>query len=277
MQPGWSLQARNPEFIDSLMPYWEFFYRYYFRVETAGWENISPGQNVLLVGSHNGGLASPDMMMTMYDWFRHFGTKKPAYGLMHPTVWKTNPYLSVLAEKAGALVAHPKMALAALQSGATVLVYPGGAQDVFRPHSQRHRIHLAGRKGFIKIALRTNVPIVPVISVGAHDTMMVLGDCYELVKKLHQAGMPWLFDADPEVFPIYLGLPWGIALGPLPNIPLPAKIKIKVCPPIYFAKYGQAAARDRQYVDSCYNLVRQKMQTELDALVAASKTDNWQW
>ena len=265
---GWSLDERSPQVIKSLMPLWEWFYRYYFPVTTDGWQHIPPQEQVLLVGSHNGGLATPDMVMTMYDWFRHFGTERLVYGLMHPSVWKVNPTIARLGEKTGAIVAHPKMALAALERGASVLVYPGGAQDVFRPHRERDRINFAGRKGFIKLALRAKIPIIPVISKGAHDTLIVLDDFYELVQKLHQWGMPWLLDVDPEVFPIYLGLPWGIGVGPLPNIPLPVPIHTRVCSPIIFERYGRQATRDRAYVDACYQKVVTQMQHELDILIA---------
>ncbi len=262
---GWSLEYRNPDTIKSLMPYWEWFYRYYFRVKSDGWENI-PDRQVLFVGSHNGGLVAPDMIMMMYDWFRRFGTDRLIYGLMHAQVWKFNPELSKLAAETGAVVAHPKMAIAAFNQGASVLVYPGGAQDVFRPHCQRNQINFAGRKGFIKLALKQGVPIVPAISVGAHDTLFVLADCYEMMTKFNGWGMPWVLDLDPQVFPIYLGLPWGIAFGPLPNFPLPAQIKTRICEPIMFEKYGQKAANDRKYVDYCYQQVYKIMQRELDIL-----------
>ena len=222
----------------------------------------------MLVGSHNGGLAAPDMVMTMYDWFRNFGTQRPSYGLMHPHAWKMNSAIAQLAAQTGAIVAHPKMAIAALESKASVLVYPGGAQDVFRPHRDRDKINLAGRTGFIKLALKYHVPIIPIISTGAHDTLIVLADFYEQAKQLHRWGMPWLLNLDPQVFPIYLGLPWGIAIGPLPNIPLPVPIRIRVCPPIWFERYGKKAAGDRNYVKSCYELVLTQMQQQLNSLIA---------
>ena len=264
---GWSLDARSPQVIESWMPTWEWFYRYYFRVRTEGWHHINPEERVLIVGSHNGGLAAPDMTMVMYDWFRRFGTERPVYGLMHSNVWQVYPELSQLAAQMGAVLAHPKMAIAALQRGASVLVYPGGAQDVFRPYSQRHQIELAGRRGFIKLALRENVPIVPIVSTGAHDTLFVLADIYPLMRQLHEWGMPWLFDLDPEVFPIYLGLPWGLSFGPLPNWPLPVQIRTRVCKPIVFDRGGREAASDRAYVDACYHQVRRHMQAELDELL----------
>lgn len=271
---GWSLDERDPKFIEALMPLFGFLYHYYFRVQTSGWENIPPQQKVLLVGSHNGGLAAPDMAMMMYDWFRRFGVEKPVYGLMHPKAWQVSTPLAHMAAKAGAIIAHPKMAYTALRSGASVLVYPGGAEDVFRPHYLRNKIYLAGRQGFIKLALRENVPIVPVISWGAHDTLIVIADCYKVVQQLHEWGMPWLLGIDPEVFPIYLGLPWGLAIGPLPNIPLPVPIYTRVCPPIVFERYGREAASDRYYVDKCYELVVSQMQQELDNLIKLTAKTN---
>lgn len=267
---GWSLDERDPKTIASWMPIWDWFYRYYFRVETDGWHHIQHHERVLLVGSHNGGLAAPDMSMVMYDWFRRFGTERLAYGLMHPLVWKVYPALADMAMQMGAIIAHPKMAMAALQRGASVLVYPGGAQDVFRPYHQRDRIHLAGRRGFIKLALREQVPIIPVISTGAHDTLLVLEDFYPLMRQLHDWGMPWLFDLDPEVFPLFLGLPWGVALGPVPNFPLPVQIRTRICPPIRFDRYGRDAANDRAYVAECYHQVQATMQAELDRLIEFS-------
>lgn len=261
------MDERDPEFIQSLMPILSFFYNYYFRVKTSGWDNISPQEKVLFVGSHNGGLAAPDMQMVMYDWFRRFGVEQPVYGLMHPKAWQVSPSIAQIFAKTGAILAHPKMAYAALRSGASLLVYPGGAEDIFRPYSLRNQICLAGRQGFIKVALRENVPIVPIISCGAHDTLIVLTDLYKVVEQLHEWGMPWLLGIDPEVFPIYLGLPWGLAIGPLPNIPFPVSIHTQVCPPIVFERYGQDAASDRQYVNQCYELVVNQMQQALDQLV----------
>jgi len=269
-KPGWSLNQRDPRFIQSLMPLWGWLYDYYFRVQTSGWQHIPADKKVLFVGSHNGGFAAPDMFMVMYDWFRRCGVERPVYGLMHPKVWQLSPSLAELAGFCGAIEAHPKVAIAALRSGASVIVYPGGLQDVFRPYYLRHKIHFAGHQGFIKLALRENVPIVPVISCGAHDTLIVLTDCYKIMQQLHSRGMPWLLGIDPEVFPIYLGLPWGLAFGPLPNIPLPMTIHTRVCPPIVFERYGQEAASDRSYVNACYEIVQSQMQQELNSLVELS-------
>jgi len=205
---------------------------------------------MLAVGSHNGEIAVPDMFVFLYEWFRWYGTERLACGLMHPTVWQVSPDVASMAVQCGALKAHPKMAIAALPKNVPVLVYPGGARDIFCPHHLRDRIYFAGRKGFIKLALREEVPIVPIIFHGAHDNLIVLADLYEQAKQLHELGMPCLFGIDLVVFPVYLGLPWGLSIGSLPNLSLPVQILTRVCESIVFERYGSEAARDRDYVDA---------------------------
>lgn len=264
---GWPLDDRNPQIIEQLMPFVGWVYRNYFRVQTDGWEHIPKTGKVLLIGSHNGGLAAPDTVMMTYDWFRQFGTDRFAYAVMEPKVWQALPGVARLAAQVGAIQPHPDLVRAALRGDAAVLIYPGGAKDVFRPHSMRNKIYFHGHKGFIKLALQEEAPIIPFISHGAHSTLIVLADIYPQLAQLHKWGMPWLGGFDPGVFPIYLGLPWGIGVGPLPNIPLPIPIHTKVCPPILFERYGQEAARDREYVKQCYERVCQQMQQELNRLV----------
>jgi 1-acyl-sn-glycerol-3-phosphate acyltransferase len=268
MGQGWSLADRDPEMIRRLMPFWEWCYRYYFRVETEGWQHVPAQGQMLLVGSHNGGMAAPDMHMMMYDWFLRFGIEsRPVYGLMHRGISQMSPPLLDLAVKTGAVMAHPKMAIAAIDQGANVLVYPGGVEDVFRPWRDRGRICLGSNRAFIKLALRYRLPIVPTISWGAHDTLIVLGDIYPWVKRLHDDfGMPWLMGIDPVVFPIYLGLPWGLGIGPLPNVPLPRKIYTRVLEPIVFERWGVEASKDRGFVEDCYLRVEGQMQGGLDRL-----------
>lgn len=267
---GWSLGDRDPEFIKAAMVNWGWFYEHYFRVQSDGWEHVPQEGPALVVGTHNGGITAPDMIMTMYDWFRRFGVYRPCYGLMHPLIWEVYPGIAPWAVRCGAVRAHPQPAIAALKSGATVLVYPGGAQDVFRPFWRKHQIEMAGRKGFIKLALRQEVPIIPLISVGAHETLVVLGDFYPLLDELlkrFKITKPFTGALDPQIWPLYLGLPWGVCLGPMFNIPWPNAIRLRVCPPIEFPRYGRKAASDRDYVDRCYDQVVQSMQSHLDQLV----------
>ena len=93
MKSGWSLDNRDPKYIQSMMPTWAWLYKYYFKVKTSGWINIPQGK-ILLVGTHNGGLAAPDLAMIMYDWFRRYGTDRLIYGLMHGDMWELHPLLA---------------------------------------------------------------------------------------------------------------------------------------------------------------------------------------
>ncbi|MFQ6537818.1 MULTISPECIES: lysophospholipid acyltransferase family protein [Aphanothece] len=259
---------RDPGVIRRLMPVWEWFYRHYFRVRTSGWEHMPSQGQVLLVGSHNGGLATPDLPMFLVDWIRRYGVQRQVYGLTHAKVWKAYPGMAELAARVGAVPFHPRQALAVLRQGHSLLVYPGGGEDAFRPHRLRDRIHFRGRTGFIRLALWQELPVMPLISWGAHDTLVVLEDCTAQARRLHALGMPWLLGLDPEVFPLYLGLPWGLGVGPLPNLPLPAAIHTRVCAPVVFPRTGYEASRDRGYVQACYEQVVAHMQGELDRLAA---------
>lgn len=270
---GWSLEDRSPQVIEQLLPFYGWLYQYYFQVKTDGWENIPREGPLLLIGSHNGGLAAPDLLMVAYDWFRRFGTARLAYALMDPRIWRFLPGWARLAAQVGAIQSHPRMASAALRRGASLLIYPGGLRDVFRPYCLRHTIYFGGHRGFVKLALRESVPIVPLISEGAHATLLVLADIYPQLQQLHRIGCPWLFGIDPGTWPIYLGLPWGIAAGPWPNLPLPIPLHTRVCPPIVFERLGEEAAHDRHYVRECYDLVCHLMQEELTRLVEEDRTN----
>lgn len=264
---GLSLDERDPQIIEQLMPFFGWLYQYYFRVQTDGWEHIPKTGKVLLIGSHNGGVAAPDAVMMTYDWFGQFGTERLAYALMDRRIWKFLPGLARLATQVGTIQPNPTLARTALRRGAALLIYPGGAKDVFRPYHLRHRINFQGHRGFIQLALQEEVTIIPWIGLGAHSTLIVLGDIYPQLQQLHRWGMPWLKGIDPGVFPIYLGWPWGVGIGPLPNIPFPLKLHTRVCPPIIFERYGRAASHDRDYVQQCYRQVVETMQRELEQLV----------
>ena len=271
---GWSLDGRTPQTIEACLPVWKWLYDHYFRVQTSGWEHVPDRGAFLAVGSHNGGLAAPDMVAVIYDWVRRYGPQRPMYGLVHEYVWRYYPLLARLAVQIGGVRAHPRPAIAALKRDAGVLVYPGGPQDVFRPHAQRDRIELAGRTGFIKLALRQGVPIIPVVSWGAHDSLIVLAELYEPLKAfLRENHLDWPFGIDPVVMPIYLGMPWGLAFGPLPNIPFPTKVYTRIGPPIAFDRTGREAASDRAYVQDCYERTRLAMQGSLDRLIADAAID----
>jgi 1-acyl-sn-glycerol-3-phosphate acyltransferase len=162
--------------------------------------------------------------------------------------------------KFGTVAASPENSKRALESGAALLVYPGGDYEVHRPTWERNRVDFGNRKGFIRLALEQNVPIVPVVSIGGQETALFLTRGERLARLLALDRMFRL-----KVLPISLALPWGLNIGDMfGHIPLPAKVTIETLPAIDLrAEFG--ADPD---VDEIYDHVRQLMQDTLDALAA---------
>jgi 1-acyl-sn-glycerol-3-phosphate acyltransferase len=259
---GRDLTARDPEYIRGFMPILEFGYRYYFRVQAGGLENLPRRGPALLVGNHGGGLLAPDAAMTMYLWVRERGLEQPAYGLIDRRVFGidgVNRHIS----KCGGIQADPRMAMKALDSGAVVLVYPGGADDAFRPYSKRNEIELGGNQAFIKLALRYRIPVIPVVTSGAHDTLIVLDDGKEIAKTLGLDKM------GIDRLPISLTL-FGLTIGTCFHIPFPAQIRVEIGRPIRFAGLGPESTKDRSAVAGCFELVRQEMRGLLNGLLAGT-------
>ena len=250
---------RDPEFIRANLDKLAFLVERYHETDVEGLEHVPEGA-ALAVGNHNGGLMSPDMFALMVAWWRHFGVDTPAYGLMHDLPFRI-PVIGDALARCGAVNAHPANAAALLGRGVKVLVYPGGDIDAFRPASKRHEIVFGERRGFIRVALRARAPIVPIVSVGAHDAFHVLTDGREMVRRLGLKRFSRV-----EAFPIALCLPWGVTFGPALYWPLPVRMRIRVLPPIAWPSLPKEAADDDAIVGACREEVRSAMQTALTAL-----------
>ncbi len=256
-----SLDERDPEYMERNLRWLNYVADYYFRGEVRHIERIPAKGPVLLVGNHSGGMATPDTWVFMVNFLRHFGLSRPSYALAHNIVMGL-PLMGTMLRKSGTLPAHPDYARAALRKGASVLVYPGGDEDVFRTWSERNRIHLANRTGFVRLALQERVPIQPVVSIGGHETVFVASDGKKLARVLG------LERFRLKALPIMFCLPWGISPGNyLLHLPLPAKITVEVGEPIDFhAQFGKLDARDPEVLWACYHYVEQRMQGILDSL-----------
>lgn len=250
---------RDPSVIRAYLPRFELLFRHYHHATVEGLEHVPDGP-ALAVGNHNGGMMSPDMFALMAAWWRHFGVDSPAYGLMHDMPFRL-PIVGGLMPSLGAVRARPGNALELLRRGAKVLVYPGGDIDAFRPWHRRHEIVFGERMGFVRVALRSGAPIVPVVSAGAHDAFRVLTDGRELVARL---GLKRI--ARVEVFPVTLCLPWGISFGASFYWPLPVRIRIRVLAPIRWPDLPAEAADDDRIVWRCREEVRDAMQAALTDL-----------
>jgi 1-acyl-sn-glycerol-3-phosphate acyltransferase len=228
----------------------------FYAPEIDGIEQLPEGR-ALVVGTHNGGPLAPDMFSLMVGFWRHHGASRAAYGLAHDMVFKL-PFLGKWIARLGAVPASQENARLLLEKDVAVLVYPGGDLDSYKPYRERHTVKFGGRKGWVRLALRTGAPIVPVVSVGAHEVIYVLSDGTRLAEGL---GLKRRFRI--EVLPVALALPFGLAVGPFaPYLPLPTKVRIRVLPPIAVPR----GADDAATVDAIDADVRGIMQRALDEL-----------
>jgi 1-acyl-sn-glycerol-3-phosphate acyltransferase len=256
--PQADLDERDPDYIREALPGMWLLSSLYFRGEVRGLGNIPEDGPVLLVGNHSGGNLSPDTTVFTLAFSAYFGVERRFYQLAHNLVLSM-PGLGFL-RRFGTVAASPENAEKALRSGAAVLVYPGGDHEVHRPSWESSRVDFAGRKGFVRLALEHDVPIVPVVSIGGQETALFLSRGESLSRLL---GLDRLLRL--KVLPISLALPWGVNVGDfLGHLPLPAKITIEALPPVHLREeFGPEPD-----VDEAYDHVVRLMQETLDALAA---------
>jgi 1-acyl-sn-glycerol-3-phosphate acyltransferase len=139
-----------------------------------------------------------------------------------------------------------------------VLVYPGGDYETFRPSWHSDQIEFGGRRGFVKLALEENVPIVPVVAIGGQETALFLGQGQGISSALRLDRALRL-----KVFPVQVAPPLGLTLLDMPiRMPLPSKIKIDVLPRIDLREELGADGDPRD----AYELVTSRMQDTLRGL-----------
>lgn len=254
--------ARDPAFLRAVRPILELYVSY-FRPEVRGFERLPQQGPFLVVGNHSGGQTPPDLPVLMTAWWRERGEDERVYALFH-SFFMGLPGVGSLMQRAGAVEAAPTDAEAILRNGGILVVYPGGDYEVFRPWRDRNHIQFGDRVGFVRLALRTGVPVVPAVSVGAHETVVVLARGERAAKRL---GLDHRFRL--KVLPLVLGPPFGVVPGGIPTWPLPAKITVELCDQIdWSSRYGPEAAEDDVIVRRCYEEITGTMQVALDRLVS---------
>jgi len=257
-----SLDNRDPDRVDRWCRAIRGPATTYFRYELRGAEHIPDGP-VLYVGNHSGGILTPDTFLLCAELYAHRGIDAMPYGLGHE-VAITAPIAHQVVVPLGAVRASHENAHRLFTAGHKVMVYPGGDLDNQRPFRHRHRIVFGGRSGYIRLALREGVPIVPITTAGGHSTFVIVDDLRWLARL---SGARRFLRS--KVWPLTWSIPWGLTLGPVPlYVPLPSRILAEIGDPIRFERTGPQAAKDDDYVRRCDERVRSLMQTTLDALAA---------
>ena len=256
--------ARDPVFIRRVRPLFDWFYDHYFRCETELVADVPEGP-VLAVANHNGMSGMPDMFCHMTAFWRRYGDQQDAYGLMHDFPFRV-PWAGPWLNACGALAACPDNARRVLSRGGKMLVFPGGDIDACKPYRDRYRICFAGRRGFLRVAIRHRVPILPIVSVGGHSSLYLLSDGRPIARALR---LPELVRSN--VFPIGFALPYGIIFGnPMPHIPPPVKIHTRFLAPVDLG-LAPADAEDPEALEQAYRTVVAVMQEALDELALAGR------
>lgn len=256
--PRADLDERDPDYIREKLPQLWLAASIWYRGEVRGLGNVPDNGPVLLVGNHSGGNMTPDTLVFTLAFSTYFGVERAFYQLAHNLVLSM-PGLGFL-RKFGTVAASPSNASQALKSGAALLVYPGGDYEVHRPSWQRNRVDFGGRKGFIRLAIEQDVPIVPVVSIGGQETALFLTRGERLARLLALDKMFRL-----KVLPISIALPWGLNVGDMMgHIPLPSKITVETLPAINLRQEFGPEPDPTEVYDHLTRI----MQDALDALAA---------
>ena len=197
---------------------YEPIYSKWFRAEWEGLERIPAEGGALLVANHAGAIPS-DAPVIMHGVEKELG--RPVYGLAD-YFFRTVPVVGTLWARAGGVSARPANAYRLLREQRQLaLVFPEGTKGTSKSFTDRYQLRRFGRGGFVEIAMRAGVPVIPIAVVGAEEAMPVVLRLPTVARAL---GLPY--------FPITANV---LALGPLGVVtPFPAKFKLRVLAPVSF-------------------------------------------
>ena len=260
--PGQSINSTDPKLMRRQAGIWNNLMDRYFRLEFDGFENL-PDEPCLLIGVHSGGPLTMDAWTVVMAWWREFEETRALHGTAHDVLMNA-PVLGDYFRRLGVISPTKENIRAAFDKGDDVILWPGGEVDCYRSWMNRDKAVLGGRKGFIRLAMSAGVPIVPVATVGGHDTLFVLSEGRGLAKKLKLKER-----MRSDVAPITLSWPFGVALHltPFQHVPLPAKIRTRLMEPIYLDNDPQRLD-DQEYVEGVYKMIEGTIQTGMDELAS---------
>jgi 1-acyl-sn-glycerol-3-phosphate acyltransferase len=226
-------------------------YDSWHRVEWEGLDKIPATGGALLVSNHAGAVPS-DAPAIMHGIETELG--RPVYGLADE-MFKRLPVVGTMWSRVGGVLAHPDNAYRLLREQEQLaLVFPEGTKGTGKTYNERYQLRRFGRGGFVQIAMRAGVPIIPIAVVGAEESMPIIWKSPQLAKLL---GIPY--------FPVTANmLAFGPLLGPLGALlDLPAKIKIRVLDPVHFDVPPDKPRYSRSLIMDESEAIRQRIQEAL--------------
>jgi 1-acyl-sn-glycerol-3-phosphate acyltransferase len=226
---------------------YEPFYSRWFRAEWEGLEKIPTDGGALLVSNHAAAIPS-DAPVIMHGIEKELD--RPVYGLADE-LFKTLPVVGTMWSRVGGVVAHPDNAYRLLrEQKQLVLVFPEGSKGPGKTYAERYQLRRFGRGGFVQIAMRAGVPVVPIAVVGAEESMPILFKVPQLAKLLK---VPYV--------PITANM---IAFGPLGGLLyFPSKFKLRVLDPVHFDVDPDQHRYSRSRIMDESESIRQKIQEAL--------------
>jgi len=259
------LNGPDPDLMSAQAPLWNTLMDYYFRLEIDGWDRF-PDQPGLFIGIHSGGPLTMDAWTVALAWWRHFEGQRTIHGTAHD-VLMSSPGLGRYFRRMGTITPSRENIAAAFAKGDDVILWPGGEVDAYRSWDKRDTAILGGRKGFVRLAIREQVPIVPIATVGGHDALFVLSEGRGLAKKLKLKER-----MRSEVAPVTLSIPFGVTLHltPFQHVPLPTKIRTEFLDPVYLDT-DRDRENDNDYVNEVYQEVESAIQSGMDRLAKKRK------
>jgi hypothetical protein len=181
---GDPFELRDPEYTARTLPALRVMADIWFRADVRGLENIPPRGPVLLVGNHSGGTLIADTFIFSQAFYDQFGPERAFFQLAHHIVFKV-PGIRAMLTPYGTVPASPENIRRALLRGVALLVYPGGDHETYRASWHSAEIDFAHRTGFVRLALKHGVRIVPVVSIGGQETALFLGHGEHIARLLH--------------------------------------------------------------------------------------------
>jgi 1-acyl-sn-glycerol-3-phosphate acyltransferase len=205
-------------------------------------------------------------MPESFLWLGKYHTmpnKPPMKVLVHHVFHKVASFFHLPERQFGIVEANPKYAIRELRKGNALTVYPGGDQDNTKSFFDRNKITFFEHHGYVKLAIKAGVPILPIVGVGGGETLFVLNSGHYLTEKSKLAQLIKL-----KSWPIYWSFPfgWHIGHGPRFSIPLPSQITISILPPIYLNEYTLEDADNEEKLKEINFMIVNIMQNELDKL-----------